>query len=162
MLLYQPARQGFLNRLLQQRKHIGCKFLQRTGIQHSALHLLRCIIIRLKSHGRKHQFRRSIDIGMGNIYPTVKHGRFSKHNVFGMYFIASYQVFNSLKPHQVNHSGSVRKVCNQTPLPPLTQCFETQYFTFQLDIGHISIYLMDIIQATSIHIFIGEIIEQVM
>jgi hypothetical protein len=50
----------------------------------------------------------------------------------------------------------------QPALASLSDGLKTQDLPFQLDIGHVTVYLVDVIQTASVHIFIGEIIQQVM
>ena len=48
------------------------------------------------------------------------------------------------------------------PLPPSAYRLEAENLSFQLDIRHIAIYLVNVIDAAPVNIFIREIIEQVM
>ena len=78
-----------------------------------------------------------------------------------MRLIPTHQVFDSLKPNQVNNTSTVRKMSHQTSLTSLAYRFKAQYLTFQLNIRHIAIYFMDVIKTASIYIFIREIVQQV-
>ena len=65
----------------------------------------------------------------------------------------------TLKPHQIHDSCTIRKMRCQTALPSFTNGLETEDFSFQLDIRHIAIYFMNVIDAAPVNIFIREIIN---
>ena len=72
------------------------------------------------------------------------------------------QIFDALEPNQIHHTRSIGKMSDQTPLAAFSYRFKTQNLPFQLDIGHVSVYFMDIIKTATVYIFIGEIIQQIM
>ena len=71
-------------------------------------------------------------------------------------------IYSSLKPHQVHDSRTIREMSCETTLPAFTDRFETKDFTFQLDIRHIAIYLVNVIDAAPVDVFVGEIVNQIM
>ena len=131
------------------------------GVQTRTLHLFGGVVIGLKPHGREGQLASRINVRMSNIDSSVEHGRFTEYNVFFMSLVSTHQVFDALKPYQIDHTRSIREVCHQPALTAFTQRFETKNLAFQLNVRHIAVYLMHVIKTASIYIFIGEIIQEV-
>ena len=99
---------------------------------------------------------------MRYVYPSIEHGRLAEDQILLMHLIFIEQVFDALKPHQVHKARAVCEMSYQPAPSAFASSLETHDFTFQLDIRHGSIYLMNGIDAASVHILIGEIIEQIM
>ena len=79
-----------------------------------------------------------------------------------MRLVTPHQELDALKPNQIDDTRTIRKMSHQPTLPSLANGFKTENLPFQLDIGHIAVYFMDVIQTASIYIFIGKIMQQIM
>ena len=161
MLRDQRGRQRLGQRVLNlpdQRRH---QLLNSVRVQERPFHLLRGIVIGTQSHAGHLYLRNQVDIGMGNVDTAVVSCRPSEHDVLLMHLILASQVLDALEPHQVHKARSVGKVGNQPPMASLSRHLETPYFAFQLDVGHAAVQLTDGVDAAAVHVFIGEIIQQV-
>ena len=130
-------------------------------IQAGTLHLFRSVVIRLKPHGRKGQFLCRVNIGMSHVDASVENRRLAKHDVFLVGFVLSGDILQSLKPHQVYHTRTVGEMSYQPALAAFAEQFKTQNPSAQLDVRHVAVYLMNVIQTTTVHILVWEIIQQV-
>ena len=66
-----------------------------------------------------------------------------------------------MKPNQVDYPRTVREMGRQPPLPPFAYRLEAENLSFQLDIRHIAIYFVNVIDAAPVNIFIRKIINQI-
>ena len=130
-------------------------------IQAGTLHLFRSVVIRLKPHGRKGQFLCRVNIGMRHVDTPVENRGLTEHDVFFVGFVLSGDILQPLKPHQVHHSRAIGKMSYQPALTTFSEHFKTQNPSAQLDVRHVAVYLMDVIQTTAVHILVWEIIQQV-
>ena len=55
---------------------------------------------------------------------AVKHRRLTEYDIFLMNLVLPYQIFDALKPNQVDYPRTVRKVSYQPPLPSFTCRFK--------------------------------------
>ena len=131
-------------------------------VEVAPLHFFGCIIIRLKPHIRKHQFICRVNIRMSDVDTPVKYGRLAKNNVRLACLVFAFDEFQALKPNQIDHPGTIREMSNQPSLPSFAERLKTQYLPTQLDIRHIPVYLVDVIQPAAVYVFIREIIQQVL
>lgn len=93
---------------------------------------------------------------MRNVYPAVKHRRFAEYDIFLMNLVLSYQIFDALKPNQVDYPRTVRKVSISRRCRPSPAVSKPKDFTFQLDIRHRTVYFTDAIDAAAVYVFIKE------
>ena len=130
-------------------------------IERTPLHLLRRIVIGLQPHGRQFQFGSRVNIRMSYIYPAIKDRRLAEYDIFLMDLVLPNQIFDALKPNQVNHTRSVREMGYQPSLSSFARRFKTQYLAFQLNIRHRPVNLLNVIDTATVHIFVREVIQQV-
>jgi len=130
--------------------------------EEAALHLFSSIVERLQATRCKLGFGHSIYIGMGNINTAVVHRRPAKDNIFHVHLVAAYKTFDALKPDKVYNACPVRQVGNESPLPSFPGRFKAQYLSPDLNVGHVAIQFSDGVDAASVHIFVREIIKQVL
>ena len=159
MFRQQFGRESLRQRLLYLQNDSCHHLLNRVRVEETAFHLLRRTIIRLQPHRGKFQIIRFVYIRMRHIDTSVENSRFAENNIFLVKFILSQDVLYTLKPHQIHDSCTIRKMRCQTALPSFTNGLETEDFSFQLDIRHIAIYFMNVIDAAPVNIFIREIIN---
>ena len=159
MLRQQLGRKCFRQRFLYLLNHRCHHLLNRVRVEETAFHLLRRTVIRLQSHRGKFQIIWFIYIGMRHIDTSVENSWFAKDDIFLAKFILSQDILYALKPHQINDSCAIRKMRCQTALPSFTNSLKTEDFSFQLNIRHIAIYFMNVIDAAPVNIFIREIIN---
>jgi hypothetical protein len=148
--------------MLQRPEQVLHQLRQGIRVQVAPLHPFRRIVIRLQAHGRKRQFRRRVNIRMGDVDASVEHGRLSENDVFLVGLILSGYELQALEPDQVHDTGTVGEMTDQPPLPPLSQRLEAQDLSPQLDVWHVPVDFTDEIHPASVYVLVREIIQQVL
>ncbi len=74
-------------------------------------HLLRGVIHRHQPLGAGRIVHERVYIRMGDIPPSVEKAWLSKDNILGVQLIFAFNKANSLKPYQINKTGSIGKMC---------------------------------------------------
>ena len=161
MLLHHPGRQRLGQRFLQEGKEIGGELFESVGVQAAPLHAFRGVVVGLHPHVRQHQSLGRVDVGMGHIDAPVEDGRLPEDDVFRVYLVTPQKVLDALEPHEVHHTCPVGEVSHQPTLTPFAEGLEAEDFSFQLDIRHVAVNLMDVIETAAVDVFIREIVEQV-
>jgi len=159
MFAQYGRRQRLGQRIRKQFHHRSHHFLDSMGVERTALHFLRRIIIRTQPHRFKFQIGHSIHIRMGYVYTSVENRRLSKDDVFLTDLIFSYNIFHPLKPDQVHHSRSVGEMSHQSSVASFAHILETQDLTLQLYVRHVAIQLVYTVYTAPVYIFIREIIQ---
>ena len=124
VLCQQGGRKRFGQRFVQLPDEAFHHLLDGVRVERASLHLLRRIVIGLQPHGRELQFGSRVYVRMRNVYPAVKHRRLAEYDIFLMNLVLSYQIFDALKPNQVDYPRTVREVSYQPPLPSFTRRFK--------------------------------------
>ena len=133
-----------------------------TRVQPALLHLLGGVVIGLKPHGGEVEFRRIIQVGMGEVDAVVKHSGFAKHQILGTYLIILLGVFTTIKPGKVADAGAISKVCHYALLTRAhRKGLETQDMTNYLYKRHIACKFVDGVHLRAVDVFVGVVFQQV-
>ena len=162
ILLDDVIRKGFGQRLFDEVAQIGHQLLYRAGVEPIVLHLFRCIVVGLQPHVGEHQFIGRVNVGVGNVHPSAKDGGLAEDNVRSAHLVLSRHKLLSLKPHQIHHSCAIAEMGDETFAVSFAGLFVTEYLSAQLDVGHVAVNLMHIVEPATVDIFIREIVQQVM
>ena len=100
---------------------------------------------------------------MCDVDTSIVDVRTSENDVLFSNGIVLFGIFSSIKPCQVHHfSTSVRKVGNDTLLTCThLKSLETQDVPFYLYKWHVTRQFTDAVQAASVYVLIGEVLQQV-
>lgn len=95
-----------------------------------------------------------LDFRMRHIDTTFKHLGLAEDDIGGSKFIRLRDVFESLEPNEVDGSGAIGEIGDQTLCPALTNLIKTNNLTDKLDVRHIAVDFRDAVKFGAVDIFI--------
>ena len=136
------------------------EFLDGAGGQPGLFHLLRGDVIGLHAHFGELQAVGLVHFGMGKLVASAIDGGFSEDDVFGVYLIEILWALRQ-EPHQIADARAVGEMSDDANLPWSHGKFlKTQDVAFHLYVG-IRGKFVDGVELRTVHMLIGEILQQV-
>ena len=103
-----------------------------------------------------------LHLRMDNIDDSVEVRRFAKDQVLGIGINALLDLFDRFEPDQFNESSAIRKGGHQPRLPCLPHGLQGGETTFDLYVRQVDVDFVDPVNATSVNILVGEIIDEIL
>ena len=93
---------------------------------------------------------------MSNGYPSVKHSRSAKDNVFNICLVCPAYPLQTLEPHQFNIPRAISKCCGQTLFISLPFKLKLGNSAFELNESLRGIYILNCVDFGTVDILIGK------
>ena len=98
---------------------------------------------------------------MGDVDTSVKHGGFTEDDELLAEGVAFLDVLAILEPDEVDDACAVGEVSDGALLASRAHGLVTENLASQLNIGHIAVYLVDVIETATVDVLIGKIVEKI-
>ncbi len=98
--------------IVNHRKGISHDLVNRFRMKKMIFHLLRRVVHGHQTFGAIGFTQVRINFGMSDVPSIVEQGRFAKNNIFLIEFVFVFDIFQPLKPHQIDESGSIGEMGN--------------------------------------------------
>ena len=161
VFLHEIVGQRLGNRFLEYAEESAHQLLHAARAEVHALHALRGIIIRTEAHARDIKALSRVDVGVSDVDASVENGGFAEDNELHADDVAFLDVLPVLKPDEVDDAGAVGKMGNGALLTTRANNLIAENLASQLNVRHVSVYLMDVIKTATVDMLVGKVIEEV-
>ena len=92
---------------------------------------------------------------------SIEHSGFAKDDVGFATVVGLGGILDALKPHKVDAACAIGEMGNEAFVAPLSHRVERENLSAELDVGHRSVNVANLVDATAVNIFIGVICQEV-